>query len=322
VTQPAPRTGGAGGALDGQIRGYLDHLAIERGVAANTLSSYRRDLRRYADHLTRRGIDDLAGVTETDVADFLVALRRGEPEHGVPALSAVSAARALIAVRGLHRFAAAEGLTDTDPARSVKPPTPARRLPKSLSVDEVLALLEGAGGDSAADGPLALRNRALLELLYSTGARISEAVGLDLDDIDTRARSALLRGKGGKQRLVPVGRPAVAALEAYLVRGRPELVRRGRGTPAVFLNARGGRLSRQSAWQVLQDAAERAGITAGVSPHTLRHSFATHLLEGGADVRVVQELLGHASVTTTQIYTMVTVHALREVWAGAHPRAN
>lgn len=322
MTQPAPRTGGAGGALDGQIRGYLDHLAIERGVAANTLSSYRRDLRRYADHLTRRGIDDLAGVTETDVADFLVALRRGEPEHGVPALSAVSAARALIAVRGLHRFAAAEGLTDTDPARSVKPPTPARRLPKSLSVDEVLALLEGAGGDSAADGPLALRNRALLELLYSTGARISEAVGLDLDDIDTRARSALLRGKGGKQRLVPVGRPAVAALEAYLVRGRPELVRRGRGTPAVFLNARGGRLSRQSAWQVLQDAAERAGITAGVSPHTLRHSFATHLLEGGADVRVVQELLGHASVTTTQIYTMVTVHALREVWAGAHPRAN
>jgi len=322
VTQPAPRTGGAGGALDGQIRGYLDHLAIERGVAANTLSSYRRDLRRYADHLTRRGIDDLAGVTETDVADFLVALRRGEPEHGVPALSAVSAARALIAVRGLHRFAAAEGLTDTDPARSVKPPTPARRLPKSLSVDEVLALLEGAGGDSAADGPLALRNRALLELLYSTGARISEAVGLDLDDIDTRARSALLRGKGGKQRLVPVGRPAVAALEAYLVRGRPELVRHGRGTPAVFLNARGGRLSRQSAWQVLQDAAERAGITAGVSPHTLRHSFATHLLEGGADVRVVQELLGHASVTTTQIYTMVTVHALREVWAGAHPRAN
>ncbi|WP_299561763.1 site-specific tyrosine recombinase XerD [uncultured Mycolicibacterium sp.] len=308
--------------MDGQIRGYLDHLAIERGVAANTLSSYRRDLRRYADHLTRRGIDDLAGVTETDVADFLVALRRGEPEHGVPALSAVSAARALIAVRGLHRFAAAEGLTDTDPARSVKPPTPARRLPKSLSVDEVLALLEGAGGDSAADGPLALRNRALLELLYSTGARISEAVGLDLDDIDTRARSALLRGKGGKQRLVPVGRPAVAALEAYLVRGRPELVRHGRGTPAVFLNARGGRLSRQSAWQVLQDAAERAGITAGVSPHTLRHSFATHLLEGGADVRVVQELLGHASVTTTQIYTMVTVHALREVWAGAHPRAN
>ncbi|MEZ0364983.1 site-specific tyrosine recombinase XerD [Mycobacterium sp. pUA109] len=307
--------------LQSQLQGYLDHLTIERGVAANTLSSYRRDLRRYAEHLAVRGIDDLAQVSETDVSDFLVALRQGDPDAGLSALSAVSAARALIAVRGLHRFAAAEGMTALDVARAVKPPTPSRRLPKSLTVDEVLALLDGAGGDSPSDGPLALRNRALLELLYSTGSRISEAVGLDVDDVDTTARSVLLRGKGGKQRLVPVGRPAVAALDAYLVRGRPELARRGRGTPAIFLNARGGRLSRQSAWQVLQDAAARAGITAAVSPHTLRHSFATHLLDGGADVRVVQELLGHASVTTTQIYTLVTVHALREVWAEAHPRA-
>ena len=308
-------------ALQAQLQGYLDHLTIERGVAANTLSSYRRDLRRYSKHLSDRGIHDLAKVGEDDVSDFLVALRRGDPEAGTVALSAVSAARALIAVRGLHRFAAAEGLAELDVARAVRPPTPGRRLPKSLTIDEVLALLEGAGGDSPADGPLTLRNRALLELLYSTGSRISEAVGLDIDDIDTQARSALLRGKGGKQRLVPVGRPAVQALDAYLVRGRAELARRGRGTPAIFLNARGGRLSRQSAWQVLQDAAERAGITSGVSPHMLRHSFATHLLEGGADVRVVQELLGHASVTTTQIYTLVTVHSLREVWAGAHPRA-
>ena len=308
-------------ALQAQLQGYLDHLTIERGVAANTLSSYRRDLRRYSKHLSDRGIHDLAKVGEDDVSEFLVALRRGDPDSGSAALSAVSAARALIAVRGLHRFAAAEGLAELDVARAVRPPTPGRRLPKSLTIDEVLALLEGAGGDSPADGPLTLRNRALLELLYSTGSRISEAVGLDVDDIDTQARSALLRGKGGKQRLVPVGRPAVQALDAYLVRGRSELARRGRGTPAIFLNARGGRLSRQSAWQVLQDAAERAGITSGVSPHMLRHSFATHLLEGGADVRVVQELLGHASVTTTQIYTLVTVHALREVWAGAHPRA-
>ncbi|MBI2697771.1 MAG: site-specific tyrosine recombinase XerD [Mycobacterium sp.] len=303
------------------MQGYLDHLTIERGVAANTLSSYRRDLRRYSKHLEERGIQDLAKVGENDVSEFLVALRRGDPESGAVALSAVSAARALIAVRGLHRFAAAEGLAELDVARAVRPPTPGRRLPKSLTVDQVLALLEAAGGEDASDGPLTLRNRALLELLYSTGSRISEAVGLDVDDIDTHARSVLLRGKGGKQRLVPVGRPAVQALEAYLVRGRPDLARRGRGTPAIFLNARGGRLSRQSAWQVLQDAAERAGITSGVSPHMLRHSFATHLLEGGADVRVVQELLGHASVTTTQIYTLVTVHALREVWAGAHPRA-
>ena len=308
-------------ALETQLQGYLDHLTIERGVAANTLSSYRRDLRRYSKHLSDRGIHDLAKVGEDDVSEFLVALRQGDPDSGAVALSAVSAARALIAVRGLHRFAVAEGLTDLDVARAVRPPTPGRRLPKSLTIDDVLALLDGAGGDSPADGPLTLRNRALLELLYSTGSRISEAVGLDVDDIDTQARSALLSGKGGKQRLVPVGRPAVAALEAYLVRGRPELARRGRGTPAIFLNVRGGRLSRQSAWQVLQDAAERAGIKSGVSPHMLRHSFATHLLEGGADVRVVQELLGHASVTTTQIYTLVTVHALREVWAGAHPRA-
>ena len=299
-----------GAALEDQFQGYLDHLAIERGVAANTLSSYRRDLRRYREHLSGRGIGDLAAVTEADVSDFLVALRRGDPDNGVVPLSAVSAARAVIAVRGLHRFAAAEGIATIDVAREVKPPTPSRRLPKSLTLDEVLALLEAAGGDSDADGPLTLRNRALLELLYSTGARISEAVGLDLDDVDTSARSVLLAGKGGKQRLIPIGRPAVAALDAYLVRGRPDLARRGRGTPAIFLNARGGRLSRQSAWQVLQDAAERAGITATVSPHVLRHSFATHLLDGGADVRVVQELLGHASVTTTQIYTMVTVNAI------------
>ena len=252
------------GALDGQVQGYLDHLTIERGVAANTISSYRRDLRRYAEHLTLRGIGDLRAVTENDVSDFLVALRRGDPDTGVAALSAVSAARALIAVRGLHRFAATEGIIEIDVARAVKPPTPTRRLPKALTLDEVLALLEGAGGDAPSDGPLTLRNRALLELLYSTGARISEAVGLDVDDVDATARSVLLRGKGGKQRLVPVGRPAIAALEAYLVRGRPELARRGRGLPAIFLNARGGKLSRQSAWQVLQDAAERAGISAAV----------------------------------------------------------
>ena len=319
-------------ALDGQLHSYLDHLTIERGVAANTISSYRRDLRRYNEHLNLRGIHDLRDVTEIDVSEFLVALRKGDTDTGAMPLSAVSAARALIAVRGLHKFASAEGIIDLDVARAVKPPTPSRRLPKSLSLDDVLALLDGAGGDAESDGPLTLRNRALLELLYSTGARISEAVGLDVDDIDTHARSVLLRGKGGKQRLVPIGRPAIAALDAYLVRGRPGLAQRrstgsspGRSAPApaggVFLNARGGRLSRQSAWQVLQDAAERAGITAAVSPHTLRHSFATHLLDGGADVRVVQELLGHASVTTTQIYTLVTVTALREVWAGAHPRA-
>ena len=250
------------------------------------------------------------------MADFLARLREGDQVH--PALSSTSAARTVVAVRGFHKFAVADGLAALDPASGVKPPTPAKRLPKALPVGDVEAILEAAGAPGTT---LALRDRALLEVLYSTGARISEAVGLDVDDVDTHARSVLLRGKGGKQRLVPIGRPAVQALDNYLVRGRPGLAQRGRGTPAIFLNARGGRLSRQSAWQVLQDAAERAGITSTVSPHTMRHSFATHLLDGGADVRVVQELLGHASVTTTQIYTLVTVNALREVWAGAHPRA-
>ncbi|KZF12119.1 site-specific tyrosine recombinase XerD, partial [Rhodococcus sp. EPR-157] len=227
-------------------------------------------------------------------------------------------ARTLIAVRGLHKFAALEGMAQVDVASAVKPPTPGRRLPKSLPLDQVIAILDSATTEGD-DAPRGLRDKALLELLYSTGARISEAVGLDVDDIDTESRSVLLRGKGDKQRLVPVGRPAIEAVDAYLIRGRPALATKA--TPALFLNARSGRLSRQTAWQVLRTAAERAGVATAVSPHTLRHSFATHLLDGGADVRVVQELLGHASVTTTQIYTLVTVNTLREVWAEAHPRA-
>ncbi|MFC9768070.1 site-specific tyrosine recombinase XerD [Rhodococcus jostii] len=302
-----------------QVDSYLDHMAVERGAARNTLGSYRRDLERYTQFLADREVTDIGRIREQDVSDFVIALRTGDPNRELPPLAASSAARALIAVRGFHRFAAAEGMTAVDVARDVRPPSPAKRLPKSLPVNEVLALLEAVGGGGPADGPRAVRDRALLELLYSTGARISEAVGLDVDDVDTETRSVLLRGKGGKQRVVPVGRPAVESLDAYLIRGRPALA--SRGTPALFLNVRGGRLSRQSAWKVLQAAADAAGISSAVSPHTLRHSFATHLLDGGADVRVVQELLGHASVTTTQIYTLVTVGALREVWAGAHPRA-
>ncbi len=302
-----------------QVQGYLDHLAVEKGSARNTLESYRRDLRRYSQHLADRQLSDLTAVGEPDVSAFVRALRTGDPERGVLPLAPASAARALVAARGLHRFATSEGITAVDVACAVRPPTGPKRLPKALAVDQVLALLDGAGGSAEAAGPRRLRDRALLELLYSTGARISEAVGLDVDDVDDADRSVVLAGKGGKQRLVPVGRPALAAVAAYLVRGRPALV--SRAGPALFLNARGGRLSRQSAWQVLRTAAVQAGITADVSPHTLRHSFATHLLDGGADVRVVQELLGHASVTTTQVYTMVTVEGLREVWAGAHPRA-
>ena len=298
------------------VRAYLDPLAVERGLAANTLSSYRRDLRRYLEHLDRQGIGRLDDVTEATVSGFLVALREGDGDH--PPLSATSAARTVVAVRGFHRFALSDGLSTDDPARSVKPPAAAKRLPKALPLADVESILEAAGAPGTT---LALRNRALLELLYGTGARISEAVGLDVDDLDTVDQAVLLRGKGGKQRIVPVGSYALQAVDAYLVRGRPELVAGGTGTPALFLNARGGRLSRQSAWAVLVKAAERAGVAKDVSPHTLRHSFATHLLDGGADVRVVQELLGHASVTTTQVYTLVTVDSLREVFASAHPRA-
>jgi integrase/recombinase XerD len=298
------------------VRTYLDHLSVERGLAANTLSSYRRDLRRYQQYLAETGVEGLDQVTESTVASFLVRLREGDAEH--PPLSSTSAARTVVAVRGFHKFAVRDGLVETDPAAGVKPPAPAKRLPKALPLADVEAILEAAGSPGTT---LALRDRALLEVLYGTGARISEAVGLDVDDLDSVDGTVLLRGKGGKQRLVPVGSYAQEAVSAYLVRGRPELVATGKGTPALFLNARGGRLSRQSAWAVLVKAAERAGITKDVSPHTLRHSFATHLLDGGADVRVVQELLGHASVTTTQVYTLVTVDNLREVFAAAHPRA-
>jgi integrase/recombinase XerD len=250
------------------------------------------------------------------VSAFLMALREGDPEH--PPLSAGSAARTLVAVRGFHRFAVRDGLATADPSAAVKPPAPAKRLPKALPIGDIEAILDAAGAPGTA---LALRDRALLEMLYGTGARISEAVGLDIDDVDLQQGSVRLRGKGGKERLVPVGSYASEAVSAYLVRGRPALSAVGKGNAAMFLNARGGRLSRQSAWTVLVKAADRAGVTAEVSPHTLRHSFATHLLDGGADVRVVQELLGHASVTTTQIYTLVTVDKLREIYVTSHPRA-
>jgi len=307
---------GGGAALSRAVRTYLDHLTVERGLAANTLTSYRRDLRRYLGYLHQCGVESLAAVSEATVSSFLVRLREGDPDH--PLLSATSAARTLVAVRGFHKFAVRDGLATVDPAAAVKPPSPARRLPKALPLSDVEAILEAAGAPGTI---LALRDRALLEVLYGTGARISEAVGLDVDDLDLVDGTVLLCGKGGKERLVPVGSFAREAVSAYLARSRPELVATGKGTAAMFLNARGGRLSRQSAWAVLVRTAERAGVTRDVSPHTLRHSFATHLLEGGADVRVVQELLGHASVTTTQVYTLVTVDNLREVFATAHPRA-
>ena len=302
--------------LDRAVLDYLSHLGVERGLADNTLHSYRRDLRRYTAHLHGRGIETPKAVAETDVLAFLGALRTGDTEH--PALGAASAARAVVAVRGFHRFCLREHLVASDVSAAVKPPRPAARLPKALPLSDVEAILAASG---EAGTSLAKRDRALLEVLYGTGARISEAVGLDVDDLDLTEGTALLRGKGGKQRLVPVGSFALAAVEDYLTLARPTLVSAKAASSALVLNARGGRLSRQSAWTVLAKAAQRAGVKTEVSPHTLRHSFATHLIDGGADVRVVQELLGHASVTTTQVYTLVTVEKLREIYATAHPRA-
>ena len=302
--------------VDRVVRGYLDHLAVERGSAANTLQSYRRDLRRYREFLSERGVAGLGAVTGVQVGEFLAHLREGGDAH--PPLSASSAGRAVVAVRGLHRFALREGLVAVDVAHEITPPGPAKRLPKAITLDDVESLLEAAG---SADTPLAVRDRALLEVLYGTGARISEAVGLAIADVDLSNHVVTLAGKGGKQRRVPLGSYAARAVEAYLVRARPILAANGAPSRTLFLNARGGPLSRQSAWAVLRAAAERAGLRGDLSPHILRHSYATHLIERGANIREVQELLGHASVTTTQIYTKVTVDALREVFAAAHPRA-
>ncbi|WJL95339.1 site-specific tyrosine recombinase XerD [Microbacterium sp. ET2] len=303
---------------DRAVNAYLRHITVERGLSDHTVAAYRRDLDVYRGWLGGRGISDLAEVTPHLLEEFAAERAREKPP---PAAS--SLARLQSSVRGLHRFLAQEGLQEVDPAGALRPPKAPQRLPKALTIAQVEQLLDAAGPAPGAAQPgdeVGLRDRALLELLYATGARVSEVVQLDLDDV---AHPAVLRlrGKGAKERIVPVGSYAQAALGAYLTRARPELSRRGRATPRLFLGARGAPLSRQSAWAVIQRAAERARLTAHVSPHTLRHSFATHLLQGGADVRVVQELLGHASVTTTQIYTHVSVEALRDVYATSHPRA-
>ncbi|MDO5494902.1 MAG: site-specific tyrosine recombinase XerD [bacterium] len=296
-------------------RDYLAHLGVERGAAANTVAAYRRDLARYEAFLGARGRGGLGEVREADVREFLVAVQSGD-DGGRP-LAASSAGRVLASVRGLHKFALLEGLVGEDVAVGVSPPSTRKELPHVLTVSQVEALLGAVSGEEPAD----LRDRALLEVLYGTGARISEAVGLAADDVDSETRSVRLLGKGSKVRVVPIGSFALEALEAYTVRARPVLASKGRGTAVLFLNSLGRPLSRQSAWAILRKAAEKAGIGVEISPHTLRHSFATHLLDGGADVRVVQELLGHASVTTTQIYTHVSIDALRETYALAHPRA-
>lgn len=300
------------------VDAYLRHITIERGLSEHTVAAYRRDLAGYRTWLQERGIDDVDEVTAALVAEFAVAQASAEPPP-----AATSLARLQSSVRGLHRFLVREGLAQTDPSDRLRPPKAPQRLPKALSIEQIEALLDAAGpapGDAVDTDIVRLRDRALLELLYATGARVSEVMQLDVDDL-AHGDVLRVRGKGAKERIVPVGSYARAAVDAYLARARPELSRRGRASARLFLGARGAPLSRQGAWLVIQAAAERAQLSAHVSPHTFRHSFATHLLQGGADVRVVQELLGHASVATTQIYTHVTVDALRDVYLTSHPRA-
>lgn len=297
--------------LDRALDTYLRHVTIERGLSEHTISAYRRDLDRYLEWLVSEGVTDTAEISAAVVGRF-IADRSGAD----PAPAATSLARLQSSVRGWHRFLAREGIEPDDPSGRLRPPKAPRRLPKALTIDQVESLL----GAPSAEDPLGIRDRALLELLYATGARVSEAVGLDVDDL-AHGDVLRLRGKGSKERIVPIGSFARAAVDAYLTRVRPGLAVKGRASARLFLGARGAPLSRQSAWLVIRAAAENAHITAEVSPHTLRHSFATHLLQGGADVRVVQELLGHASVATTQIYTHVSVDTLRDIYATSHPRA-
>lgn len=293
---------------------YFVHLSVERSLSANTVAAYRRDLNHYVNHLVARRIEKFEDVTESDAAAFVDYLRDGSAGK---AMAPASVARMVTAVRRLHEFMVAEGVVKTDVTVDLTPPKQGERLPKALPITDMQHLIATAG---TGDDPVSLRDVALLEILYGTGARISEAAGLTADDIDLENATIRLFGKGSKERILPLGSYAIAAIEAYMVRGRPVLASKGKGTPALFLNKRGNPLSRQSAWGVIQDIAAKAGID-GVSPHTFRHSFATHLLQGGADVRVVQEMLGHSSVTTTQIYTKVTRETLKEVYATAHPRA-
>ena len=301
--------------LSDPIGRFLDYVAVERGLSQNTLEAYRRDLARYATFLRDRGVSSPALAGEPQISAFVAHLSESEYAPG-KAYRPSSVARSLAAVRSFHRFLVREGDADVDPAEGVARPKVPRTLPRPLSVEEVASLV-AAPGDGA---PVRLRDRAILETLYGAGLRISELVGLDVDDVDLDEGSVRAVGKGAKERVVPLGRYGVGALEAYLVRGRPALASfRTRG--ALFLNQRGGRLTRQGCTNIIKAMARRAGIRKRVTPHILRHSFATHLLEGGADVRVVQELLGHSSVATTQIYTLVTKDRLRDIYFNAHPRA-
>ena len=299
---------------------YATWLRVERGLAANSLSAYRRDVRRYAGWLRSTGHAYPETIDEAVVAAYVEWLKDARDDDGRPRFAPASIARALAAVRSFHRFCLEEGLLDTDPSDEVGSPRVPQGIPKALSEAEVEALLGAVPGD----GPRPQRDRAILETLYGGGLRISELVGLDLGDLDLHGGMVRVLGKGAKERVVPLGRSARGALQEYLDAGRIELDRsRNRADRnALFLNARGGRLTRQGSWLIVRGAGDRAGLRGRLYPHVLRHSCATHMLDHGADIRVVQELLGHASLSTTQVYTKVSPERLRAVYESAHPRAH
>jgi integrase/recombinase XerD len=309
-------------ALADLLAEYETWLRVERGLAPNSLAAYQRDLRRYAGYLRWRGQVDPTAVSEALVAAYVEDLRNARDDDGHPRYAPSSIARAVAAVRSFHRFCVEEGVGGSDPSQDIGGPRVPQGIPKALTEPEVEALLSAVPGDD----PRARRDRAILETLYAAGLRISELVGLELGDLDLRDGIVRVLGKGNKERVVPVGRTAQAALDDYLRHGRPELERRvstrtKRAGDAVFLNARGGRLTRQGAWLIVRAAGDRAGLAGQLFPHVLRHSCATHMLDHGADIRVVQELLGHASLSTTQVYTRVSPERLRAVYDLAHPRA-
>lgn len=312
-------------SLDALLEEYDTWLRVERGLAPNSLAAYRRDLARYADYLRRHGESTPGSVSEATVAGFVDELRDARRDDGRARYAPASIARAVAAVHSFHRFCVEEGVVGSDPSEDIGAPRVPQGIPKALTEAEVDRLLGAVVGD----GPRALRDRAILETLYAGGVRISELVGMDRGDLDLRDGLVRVLGKGDKERVVPIGRGARDALGGYLDRGRPELARPGRAGrrgdrgsgDAVFLNARGGRLTRQGAWLIVRDAGGRASLGDRLYPHVLRHSCATHMLDHGADIRVVQELLGHASLSTTQVYTRVSPERLRAVYDLAHPRA-
>jgi integrase/recombinase XerD len=305
--------------FENALQSFLDHLTIERGLSGNSISAYRRDLAKYSDFLVKEKLD-FEQVTEQEIVDFEVWLK------GL-GMAVTSINRNISALKSFYKYLAQEFSTNNPVSGFASSKVP-RRLPKALTIKEITSLIESTKREG---DPISLRDHAIIELLYSTGARVSEIVGIDLNDFaqsdmeGTPITTLKLRGKGSKERIVPLGSFAKSALDEYLVRIRPNLLTKSKSArveTALFLNQRGSRLSRQSAWQMISDAADATGLSGKVSPHVFRHSYATHLLDGGADIRVVQELLGHASVTTTQIYTLITIDKVREAYATAHPRAN